>query len=1320
MSLKYITAFFFLAMASIAIPEPGVTVGDYMGLIEYMDKSANDTNPGTILFSRSIPLTPGATHGLSAHKRGWLPVLNSSRNFASTTANGPLTIDGQGHSLECGNLERGFFVRGPGSPITIQNITINQGRAKGGSTAGGGGGGMGAGAGLYVASGAQVILNNVNINNCHVIGGDSDTFAKTPDRNGGGGGLHGNGGKFEGGGGGFYGNGGVGQSIASGAGGGGGAYGNGGDASINQSASHQGGGGGGGFASGLHPVTPLHGGKGVSESGGGGAGDGTHGADGIKDVKGGDGGNGSGGGQGGTGAQAANAQVGGAGGGGAVGSDPGNAPTMNVNGGHGPGGGGGGAALEIFDPAAGIQSGGNGGPGAGGGGAGYRGIPSHGGHGGFGGGGGGGTANTGLGGDGGKYGGGGGSDTGDIGGKGGFGAGGGGSFQGTGGASGFGAGAGGGSRGGISEPGQPGFAGGHAGITSEFGGVPHGGGGAALGSAIFLEYYNGSGAKLIFEGQCNFHNNQATSGQGYQNGTAIPSDIFMMEGCQIIFQNLTNNFSLDGSKIAGDGGAGGGTGGGLTLGANNKNHSVILAGNSTYGGTTKIQSGILFFSPGATLSTPVAFTGPGRIGGDISLTTITLDNQGAISTKSVNGVPLTIAASNIELGKNGGGFDVRSESYKLAKPLVDAPYNTGTFIITGDDSVYLIMAPASHSYTGATIINSGTVKLQADIRSSREVIINGGTLDLEGGKTRKITVETGGTLSGQGNIDMSLGLRERKKHTPSLARNTPPLKAGGAIDIKSGGELVLNGGEVFLSSSTGDLTIESGGTLRGRGSINGDLFHAGTISIGPEIDVLTVNGDYHVTAPDARFIVTVDPSTKADLKMVSGIAHIDGNGIVELDPLPWFYAENTTYKFLAAQDIEGKFAGVKDISGFGFILEEPSGGVYSLKIPVNEIKIALSIDELSSNAAEVGLYLLGETGEVFSPDLIPSLTALTEVSCVECPGGILEYSPQQFGGMTLAQLQNQERVGRSLNRASEFFAMQYVSSRCEKRCESNDGIWLNPLGYHYGQSPMQGQVGFNANTYGFTTGYTKTFNEKHHIVSVGGGYASTRLNWRENKGDATIQSIYLGPSIGYADSVKYAGIYVMGSRTFYDVDRNFRLPGIKETAHNNHRGWNLIAGFDAGVKWKMPEAMSSQLYLVPSIKMDYLNIYEQGYQESGAGPIGLSVRNVHSAYLSPRTDLKLMKEVQGKKICALPGIYLGYVRHIPLTDGKITSRLYKQQAHEKNFTVRSCHKFTQQLVLGAELPMCLKECFNMNIKYEANIGDHYNVQEGSLDLRYTF
>lgn len=186
-----------------------------------------------------------------------------------------VTIFGPGAqslSISGANANRVFFVASQ-SPVTIGDLSIVNGNAKGGaggSATWGGGGGMGAGGGLFVNFG-NVVLTRVNFTGNAATGGKGgNSTGSSCSCTGGGGGLGGAGGsttvsETAGGGGGYLGAGGS-SSGALGAGGGGGLTGKGGDGVA------QTGGGGGAYTNGHNgtPATtvPAAGGAGADGVGG--------------------------------------------------------------------------------------------------------------------------------------------------------------------------------------------------------------------------------------------------------------------------------------------------------------------------------------------------------------------------------------------------------------------------------------------------------------------------------------------------------------------------------------------------------------------------------------------------------------------------------------------------------------------------------------------------------------------------------------------------------------------------------------------------------------------------------------------------------------------------------------------------------------------------------------------------------------------------------------------------------------------------------------------------------------------------------------------
>ncbi len=481
--------------------------------------------------------------------------------------------------------------------------------------------------------------------------------------------------------------------------------------------------------------------------------------------------------QGGSGGNAGGVASAGGGGGG-MGGNGGNASGgddqgggVYGNGADGNGGGGGGSStdangqtggLDFSDAASGGAgntngNGADGNDGGGGGGSANQAGGNAGGiNGGFGGGGGGGSGDVSAGqtrpGGAGSFGGGGGGSS-SIGGKGGFGGGGG---SGTSGAQGGGFGGGNGSS-----------------------GMAAGGGGAGMGGAIFIQ---DGGTLKVTGGGVTLANSVTMGGSGHQTGQTYGTDIFLMSGGTIDFENLMNMQTLT-NPIESDQGAGGGTGGGVNV----TSAALTLSGANTYTGLTTVgNGGELAFASGGSIITDVTVDAGGML---------TLAESGAVSGAVALDGTLTAGANltlanTITFGGSAAVIDSGSGEVILTGELKGT-----TFAKVGMGALNLTGATAS--YTGALDIQGGTVVIGPLNQITNGVTFSGsgGTLDLT----------QGGTFSGAGQLTAA-GVMDTGANEVTWSG---AISGGAALTKKGEGSLTLNGD---TSGYTGALAID-GGTL---------------------------------------------------------------------------------------------------------------------------------------------------------------------------------------------------------------------------------------------------------------------------------------------------------------------------------------------------------------------------------------------------------------------------------------------------------------------------------------------------------------------------
>lgn len=210
--------------------------------------------------------------------------------------------------------------------------------------------------------------------------------------------------------------------------------------------------------------------------------------------------------------------------------------------------------------------------------------------------------------------------------------------------------------------------------------------------------------------------------------------------------------------------------GGGTL-VKNGSGTLVLSGPNTYSGGTLIEAGSVSVSANESLGAP---------SGGITL------NGG---TLQVTGTAFTSTNRAINLGANGGGFDIAdtANTFTIAQVL------SGTGSLTKLGAGTLVLAGAN-SYSGGTTVSSGTLVLGSSTAAG----------------TGAVNVLSGGLLKGSGTIGaLSVG------SGGMVAPGNPPgtLTVNGAVSFNAGSIYqvdVTPQGQHNLITSTGAVSINTG------------------------------------------------------------------------------------------------------------------------------------------------------------------------------------------------------------------------------------------------------------------------------------------------------------------------------------------------------------------------------------------------------------------------------------------------------------------------------------------------------------------------------
>ncbi len=660
--------------------------------------------------------------------------------------------------------------------------------------------------------------------------------------------------------------------------------------------------------------------------------------------------------------------------------------------------------------------------------------------------------------------------------------------------------------------------------------------------------------------------------------------------------------------------------------------------------------------------------------------TVTVDDSsGAVSTTGMqfisDGYHLTGDALTL-VGQGGVAPVVRVSSGATAT--VDNVLN-GTSGLNKTDAGTLVLT-GSNLYQGNTTLSGGllSVASEANLGSSANALdFEGGALKITGtGFTQTTRNIIWGSAGGGFDIDDAANTFTV---TQALTGTGGLLKSGAGMLLLNGsntysGATMVNGGtlevgDVDHSSASvgGDVQVNATGTLRGHGTVVGNIANnGGTVTPGGSIGMLNVGGNY-TQASNGVLAVEVSP-TAASLLNVTGSATLNGVLAITYDPGTYTAKQYTLVS--AGQGINGRFSSVTGAMSSGAVLGSLQQGVtYS----GNQVGLTLA------NAA------VGPTNPV------TPVTPVTPV--VIAPTGISIYTALGSSVSIGAQAANTALLAR-LNHLSDATA------------GAPDG-WIDATGAQTHVGGTSGEPGYQANRYGFLAGLDNKLGD--YTVGIAAGYTHTDVDEQQTGDSGTADTLrvalygsrWFGP-VGVSATAGYALDFLSQKRPF----------GALGTAEGDHIGNEFTAGGQAS----LPMTFGS-IVVTPSAGLRYAYFRANGFTESGAGgqDLGVGTDNVRS--LQPYAEVTVDKAFGDALRPIDLQVRLGYAQEL-----LHTNRAVSVTAQDGTlFAAPGTSLPRGYLTAGVSLSMQPTKAMTVSVGYDTLINTtHASAQAASLKLGYRF
>ena len=771
----------------------------------------------------------------------------------------------------------------------------------------------------------------------------------------------------------------------------------------------------------------------------------------------------------------------------------------------------------------------------------------------------------------------------------------------------------------------------------------------------------------------------------------------------------------------------------LTLsGANTFSGGTTVSAGTLAGDTTSLQGDIVD-NAAVEFDQAVDGTYTGALSGTGALAKLGAGRLTLSGTNTYSGGTTvsagTLAGSSTSL--QGAITNNASVEFQQAVDGTYAGVMSGTGAMTKTGAGTLTLTGVS-TYTGGTTVDAGALRVRSDSNfgdSSGGLTLDGGTIEYASGfsSARAVTLGAGGgtvdtdgksaTLSGA--ISGAGTLIKAGAGTLTLSGNST---YAGTTDVL-GGTLILNG------TSTSDYTVAVGARFGGTGSL-GNLVNNGTVAPGNSIGTTTVNGSYTQNA-GATLEIEIDAAAQTDLLDIAGTATING-GAVDVQGADGLYTDGATYTFLdTVGGVTGTFDSVTDNLAF-----------FDVTLLYNANDVQLQLHQLpyttlaeTYNQYEVAAYLdvlyPGATG-----DLAVVLGELSPLTPTQARAAFDSMSGELYASLPTVGIENTDRFLRTV--AGRLRA-QDLGNGDDNGSVGGETVWRDPnmvvRGNDSGEWRWRGSTcrrpwiegigvgasiagdgnasGLNYSIGGVTFGMESRL-DRCTLAGVVGGYSNTYVSLNARADRTQINSGQVGAYLhrvgekGYATGIAAYGYSQYGSRREIVIGSDIR------SARGNYDGNEFSAYLEAG----RPICLS-RVRVQPFGAIEYVNLHQGGFTESGAQSVDLTTGSVNANSLRGLLGARLTSYYPAYNggWVSLEGRALW--RHEFLDEDRVLGAGFAGQT-AAGFVVRGVNVAQDAAILGSGATFCLPWGTTIYTNYDLLLSDGYSAHTGSGGLTFVW
>ena len=625
---------------------------------------------------------------------------------------------------------------------------------------------------------------------------------------------------------------------------------------------------------------------------------------------------------------------------------------------------------------------------------------------------------------------------------------------------------------------------------------------------------------------------------------------------------------------------------------------LTLAGANSYAGGTTVSAGTLTGTT-TSLQGPIANnaalvfdqTTTGAYTGNLSGTgTLTKLNTGTVTlsgTNTYSGPTIVTGGTLITAGTGIGDTSAvtigTSASFLLAGDETvgsiagGGAVDTAGFTLTAGGDNTSTALTGTLVGTGLTKVGTGTLTLGGTGTLTGNLAVNGGTVAIGGAYTTPASVASGATLN--------------------------VLSAGaltGGVTGAAGSGTIVNG------IITGD--VSNAGTLSGAGTVVGNVVNSGTLAPGNSPGIFNINGSFTQTSTGV-LAIQVTPSTVAgtgydqvNVTGAPGTATLAGTAAIS--PATGLYVAGSTYDIVTAT---GGITGALTLTGnmispfINFantgIVNITGGQAYRLTIARINYAIGLGAGATPNQLATAAGFQTLVTGA--TGDAATVVTAVDNMTAAQAQSFFAQANPEPYAAYATGLLDQGELFTRQIA-----LQMHGTPSHVD-----GPSVWGRAYGSWGKGKSRDSFIGSNQNIYGGTMGVD--FRKHGLTFGVAGGYSHDKVNYRAGSSHGRGNSWQVGGYLDYAAGLIDFDLTAAYAHGKYRNTRTIAVATINRAADASFSGnlFKLVGtvGYNASM---------GDMTFRPFVGVDYSSGHINGFTETGAGALNLSVSRINTK----RTD----------------------------------------------------------------------------------------------------